>query len=155
MDLKKKLYRSRANRIIAGVCGGLGEYFEVDPILIRVIFLLLCLMHGAGIFFYVFCVIIIPREGAVREHQEKVRHFTEGLRERAKEFAGREREKGPRWARWSRKNILGVFIMLLGFILLLNKISPITFLRWEFFWPAALILLGAWLVLRTSKKQKH
>lgn len=58
----KRLYRSKTNRMIAGVCGGLGEYFNVDPTLIRLLWLLLALCGGSGILIYLICWIIIPEE---------------------------------------------------------------------------------------------
>lgn len=57
----RKLYRSRKQRIIGGVCGGIGEYFGVDPVLIRLAWVLFCLVWGAGLLFYLIAWIIIPR----------------------------------------------------------------------------------------------
>jgi len=57
----KRLYRSRKDRIIAGVCGGIGEYFEIDPTLIRLVWLLLGLT-GAGIVVYIVAWAIVPEE---------------------------------------------------------------------------------------------
>ncbi|WP_292380027.1 PspC domain-containing protein [Methanosarcina sp. UBA289] len=61
--MNKKLYRSKKNRIIAGVCGGIGEYFNVDPTLIRLLWLLISVMSaGSGIIAYAIAWIIIPEE---------------------------------------------------------------------------------------------
>jgi phage shock protein C len=58
-----KLYRSKKNRIIAGVCGGIGEYFKVDPTLIRLLWLLISIVGaGSGIVAYIIAWIIIPKE---------------------------------------------------------------------------------------------
>lgn len=57
----KKLYRSKKNRIIAGVCGGIGEYLDLDPTLIRLLWALLSL-NGVGIAGYIIAWIIIPEE---------------------------------------------------------------------------------------------
>jgi len=57
----KKLYRSKKDRIIAGVCGGIGEYLDVDPTLIRLLWVLLAL-EGIGIVGYIIAWIIIPEE---------------------------------------------------------------------------------------------
>jgi phage shock protein PspC (stress-responsive transcriptional regulator) len=58
----KRLYRSKTNRIIAGVCSGIAEYFDVDPTLIRLMCLLFSLSGGAGMLAYVIAWIIIPVE---------------------------------------------------------------------------------------------
>jgi phage shock protein C len=57
----KRLFRSRKDRIIAGICGGIGEYFDVDPNIIRIIWLLVGLT-GTGIIAYVLAWVIIPEE---------------------------------------------------------------------------------------------
>ncbi len=58
-----KLYRSKKNRIIAGVCGGIGEYFKIDPTLVRLLWLLVSVMSvGAGLVAYIIAWIIIPEE---------------------------------------------------------------------------------------------
>lgn len=58
----KKLYRSRGNRIIAGVCGGIGEFFNIDPTIIRLLWVLFMFMGGSGIIAYIICWIIIPEK---------------------------------------------------------------------------------------------
>ncbi len=58
----KKLYRSRRERMIGGVCGGLGEYFGIDPTLVRVLFVVAALFGGPGILAYLILLIIVPEE---------------------------------------------------------------------------------------------
>ena len=58
----KRLYRSKTNRVIGGVCGGMGEYFGIDPTIIRLIWVILALMGGTGIIAYIIAWIIIPEE---------------------------------------------------------------------------------------------
>lgn len=56
----KKLYRSQSNRMIAGVCGGIAEYFNIDPTLIRIIVIVIALFGGVGILAYIAAIVIIP-----------------------------------------------------------------------------------------------
>jgi len=65
--MAKKLYRSRTDSMIAGVCGGLGAYFNVDPTIIRVLFVLSFLFSGAGILVYLALWLIVPQEGPEQE----------------------------------------------------------------------------------------
>ncbi len=58
--MQKKLYRSRNDRYIAGVCGGLGEYFGIDPTVVRVLFILAALIGGPGIILYILLALFIP-----------------------------------------------------------------------------------------------
>lgn len=60
----KRLYRSRSNVIIAGVCGGLADYIGIDPLLVRVIFLLLLLAALGGFWLYIIFWIIMPVQPA-------------------------------------------------------------------------------------------
>jgi len=62
MRVKKKLYRDLKNKKIAGVCSGFAEYFDVDVTLVRVIWVLLTLMGGAGVLSYLAAIIIIPKK---------------------------------------------------------------------------------------------
>ncbi len=57
----KRLYRSSTNYMICGVCGGIGEYFNIDPTLIRLAWVLFCCLGGSGILAYIVAAIIIPR----------------------------------------------------------------------------------------------
>jgi len=60
---EKRLFRSKKNRMIAGVCGGIGEYFDVDPTLIRLLWVLITLFSlGAGVIAYIIACIIIPEK---------------------------------------------------------------------------------------------
>ncbi len=63
--MKKKLYRSSRGKIIAGVCTGLGEYFEIDPVLIRALFIIALFSGGIGLLLYVVMWMIMPKEEAV------------------------------------------------------------------------------------------
>ena len=62
----KKLYRSETNRKIAGVCGGVGEYFGIDPTLVRLGWVFLTLCAGAGLLAYIIAAIIVPTQSDVR-----------------------------------------------------------------------------------------
>ncbi|RLE62902.1 MAG: PspC domain-containing protein [Thermoprotei archaeon] len=58
----RRLYRSKKDRMIAGVCGGIAEYLGIDPTIVRLLWILLCLINGIGILLYILAAIIIPEE---------------------------------------------------------------------------------------------
>jgi phage shock protein C len=62
MDPTRKLYRSKTDRKLAGVCGGVAQYFNLDATLIRVLFVLLAVLGGSGLILYVAMWIIVPNE---------------------------------------------------------------------------------------------
>jgi len=60
----KRLYRSRSDRKIAGVCGGMAQYFGIDPVIPRIVWVALILGAGIGLLAYLICWIVIPNEPA-------------------------------------------------------------------------------------------
>jgi phage shock protein PspC (stress-responsive transcriptional regulator) len=58
--MTKRLYRSRIDKKIAGVCGGMGEYFDIDPLIIRIIFVALAISAGSGILLYLLLWLLVP-----------------------------------------------------------------------------------------------
>ena len=59
--MDKRLYKSNQNKMIDGVCGGIAEYFGVDPTVVRLLWVLFSLMGGSGILAYIIAALIIPR----------------------------------------------------------------------------------------------
>ena len=64
--MMKQICKSNTNRKIAGVCGGIGEYFGIDPTIVRLGFVLLSLMVGGGLLVYILAAIILPEEATVQ-----------------------------------------------------------------------------------------
>lgn len=62
--MEKKLYKSREHKIVDGVCGGIAEYFGIDPTLVRLGWVLFCVLGGSGILAYIIAAIIMPRRPA-------------------------------------------------------------------------------------------
>ena len=85
--MQKKLYRSKKDKMIAGICGGIAEYFDVDSTLIRLLTVLFVLLGGAGIAVYIIAWIIIP------ETPEKVSDDKFDKREEPKEKIKKEAEE--------------------------------------------------------------
>lgn len=155
MQPTKKLYRSDDDRIIAGVAGGLGKYFNVDSLFIRLIFLLLALVHGLGILFYVIFALVVPKEDGEavvnRKAAKKMKKFAGKTEEKVKEMADKIEKGGKSWLQGG-KRILGLVILIVGLLALLNVILPVSWFRWDIFWRAALIVVGLYLLIKTEKK---
>jgi len=60
--VKKKLYKSEKDKVLCGVCGGIGEYLNIDPVIIRLIWVFISLCWGAGILLYIIACFIIPKK---------------------------------------------------------------------------------------------
>ena len=63
--MEKRLYKSSRNKMIDGVCGGIAEYFDVDPTLVRIGLVLFSAMGGAGVLAYIVMAIIVPRDPVI------------------------------------------------------------------------------------------
>lgn len=124
--MSKKLYRSRKNKIIAGVAGGMAEYFDVDPTVARLVWVIAFLSGGLGLALYIVAWIIIPenRGDEESEYLEAPRTIEE------------------------RQRSIGIWLIVLGTMILLIRLAPSIA---RVLWPLALILIGVWLLLRRDR----
>jgi phage shock protein C len=148
--MKHRLYRSRTDCMLGGVCGGLGEYLGLDPTLVRLFFVILALGTGIGVFLYILLWIVVPVEGAA------LRTLEEGAQTAAGEMADRARTFGQEFAgAVARPNprmgvFIGVALIVMGSIWMVRSLD-LPWLRWldfDFLWPTLLIIGGIVLILR-------
>jgi len=92
VQMPSRFYRSRSEKMIAGVSGGLGEYFDVDPVLIRLLFVVTAFISGAGILAYIILWIVVPLEGDDASRMD-------GLRRDFDDISSRVREHIEPWGR--------------------------------------------------------
>lgn len=62
---EKRLVRSRSNKMLFGVCGGLADYLNIDPVIVRLLAVLLTLWNGVGLLIYLVLALIMPQEGEI------------------------------------------------------------------------------------------
>lgn len=151
-ESQKKLYRSRTDRVIAGVAGGLAHYFNLDPILVRALFVVLGIINGFGFLLYVVLMIIIPEEPGRKveiDHKEKIKEFAQDVGEEARKLA--HQAKADKHWLGGRRNVLATMIIVVGLVALLNQLLPMHWLRWDWFWPAVLIIVGLFVLLKNNK----
>ena len=139
----RKLFRSETNRVLAGVAAGLGEYFQIDPTIIRLIFVLLTVFGGGGVLVYIILWILIPSEKNIgKDSEETIRNNAEELKNKAKsmadEFKGMSVDHKP-------KNWLGFAVIILGLLFLFNSLG---FLQFHLIWPIILIIFGFFLLFK-------
>jgi phage shock protein C len=151
----KKLYRSKNNRIIAGVAGGLGNYFEVDPILIRAVFILFTLVSGFGILLYLILILLIPEEpnGAnpnldKDNYSENGSRITKSAQEAKRNFqsVANQIKINSRWLK-GKRDAAGIAFTLIGLFALGNQLLPHWF-NWALIWPMLIILIGLYILSR-------
>ncbi len=135
-----KLYRSNSNKIISGVCGGIGEYINIDPNLIRILALIIFFKSpGTFIIFYIFASAIIPANPGVIDTDDF-------------------------YSNTNTPVFLGIMFIILGVLLLSRMLFPqfnfnfltslrILIRRLTDFWPVLLIILGIYLIANQNNEQ--
>ena len=169
MTNAKKLYRSRRDKVIGGVAGGLADYFEIDVVIVRLLFVLVFFLGGGGLIAYIIMWIVIPAEPYFTPYSET----TSGPRPESggapQPEAGKEQQSGSSESDQAKKNpeqpehhaerknntsiVAGIILIVLGIVFLANHMMP--WFHLYNFWPALLIIAGIFIIepnLLNSKK---
>ena len=143
------LCRSDRNKVIAGVAGGLGEYFGIDPTIVRILFVLLFFFSGTGLIIYIILWIVMPKAGSInKDPKEHIRENMNDFKDSARRFAqdihfSSGNEQSRLW--------IGLIIIILGFLLLLNTLGFYNEIYFVRFWPIILIVIGLLVLTRDGK----
>ncbi len=137
-----RLTRSSTDSIVAGVCGGLAEYLEIDPVFVRLAFLVLVFASGIGIPIYIILWIVMPdgdSEAAADSDiiQKNINDFGETVQSGARSLG--------------KPGTIGVILVLLGAYFLLSEIGVFNWVSGALFWPLVIIGAGIYLLVRRSK----
>ncbi len=158
--MEKRLHRSSRDRILGGVCAGLGEYFDIDPVLVRVVFVLLALAQGIGFLIYVILWIVMPKESEVGAPPEtSIRsNFNTMGQELWSAFQTTAGPQGGAPAAPSRRRpaaafLVGAALVVLGAVLLLDNLNLVWWLRLSQLWPLILIAAGIALLLGRGRRR--
>lgn len=144
-DMKEKLYRSRKQKVIAGVAGGIANYFNIDPVIIRVLFIMFTVFHGSGVLIYFILWVAIPEEpfeiayGLNNENQNS-----------SNENSSPQQTINVEAKHKSPQIITGVILITIGLIFLLNNLIPSFDLSDVF--PFLLVIAGLALIINSTKK---
>jgi len=149
--MEKRLYRSYTDKMLGGVCGGLGEYFDIDPVIIRVLFVVAVLFGGGGILAYIILWIVIPQKPfTIPKFNQESSNDTKPNTEQStndNSFKNYVVEK----RRMNKNSLAGIILIFLGVLFLLDNFVP----RFSFhdFWPLILIGIGFALILNARNNQ--
>ncbi len=162
--MEKKLQRSRRHKVFAGIAGGLGEYLDIDPIIIRVIFVLITIFHGVGLLIYIIMWIVIPEEPFDVLFTEQEPNFKENFEnstsdesnlgsqsvfdEAAKSVNDMKMNSGSS----NGRVIIGAILILIGLLFLSEKFFP--FFDFELVFAVGIIILGVSLLLNFFNKSE-
>lgn len=140
--MNKRLYRSNTDKTIGGVCGGLGEYFAIDPVFVRIVAVLLIFADGIGLLGYLIAWIIIPRRPLELETG------TIAPDGKVSPPEGGEKAK-PEYASWNKYIPGGILIVLGAFFIVREH-----YWWWHLdrFWPLLLVVAGLFLIFRVGQR---
>ena len=161
--MEKRLYRSRTDRVIWGVCGGLAKYLGVDPVIVRVIVVLIALANGIGILAYIVMAIAVPVEGSrTVDPKETARENTEEMKATITELGQEIRSTLGKTAieaedlnriRQRRRNYVGIALIVIGALFLLGRFNLFWWFNWGWMWPLLIIAAGLVLIFHTQRKR--
>lgn len=155
--MPKRLTRDTRHAVLGGVAAGFGRYLDVDPVLVRLGFVLLAFVNGLGVLFYVAGWLVMPRQepeapvGAPAPPAGAAAGF-ESLREAGARLAEEVRQAAPDAAR--AQAVIGTILVLLGAFLLADNLG---WLRWPYWarfetlWPLAIVALGVGLIAKSRR----
>ncbi len=145
----KKLYRSTTDKMIAGVCGGLAEYFEIDSTLVRILFLALLIFGGGGVLIYIIMWIVVPKRPYFLNNPQS---DWNGEKKTPDVNVG---ENNPNYSveveapkSYGKNTIIGIIVIVIGLLLLFDNFN-FTF-GFSKLWPILLIIFGASLILKSK-----
>ena len=149
---QKKLTRSVSNRMLAGICGGLGQYFNVDPVVFRVLFCVFGIFGGSGIIAYIILIFVIPAEENVSSssysgiREEWINGVTQEVKKEITEEVKEEVMNNVRKHSSSVAIVAGIVLITIGFLFLFPHF------HFRYLVPVAFILCGIALLFSYNKK---
>ena len=144
--MEKRLYRSKTDRMLGGVCGGLGEYLGIGPTFIRLFFFVMVFGGGAGFWIYVLLWILVPERGV-----ETSKDIGDRMRNIGEEFSTAVNQPHPKSGL-----IIGGGLILMGIFWMVERLNLPWLWWWDFdvLWPALLILGGVVLIFRWYSERR-
>ena len=145
--METRLYRSKSDRMLGGVCGGLGNYLGIDSTLVRVFFFILIFGAGSGFWIYLLLWLLIPEEDT-----ESSKVFGDRIRNMGDDFASAVSRPHPKSGL-----IVGGGLIILGIFWLVEQLNLSWLWWWDFdiLWPVLLVVAGVVLLLRWFRERSE
>lgn len=147
--MAERLYRSRSKKVLGGVAGGLGDYLNIDPVLIRVLFVIITLINGLGLLLYIILWIVVQ--------EEPYQDFTYEMGSENENTSTQNSQPKPSGEPVKKGDgkgaiVVGVVLIALGFIFLADNWFPSFHFRDIF--PLVILAFGIWLVVDSLNKKE-
>lgn len=145
--MSKKLYRSTKDRIIGGVAGGLADYLDIDPTLVRLALALMFFAVQGILILYIIAWIILPE----RLVHSKNNVTYETTYDEDDEVYTINDNEATEESKEKNQRTIGIVLVILGGLFLVENLVPF-FFHWERFWPVILIVVGIGILYKGVKK---
>ncbi|MCX6732646.1 MAG: PspC domain-containing protein [Candidatus Roizmanbacteria bacterium] len=151
---EKRLLRDSKNKMLAGVASGIAHYFDVDPNIIRLLFIVLTVCGGSGFLIYILLWLLLPSDTSktvdgrdmfkenVQQMKEAVQEFAKEVKREAHQEVSEKKEKS--------QQSLGVILVVVGLIFLLTNLGLLDLFIVKKLWPILLIFLGILVVYKNE-----
>jgi phage shock protein PspC (stress-responsive transcriptional regulator) len=159
--MQERLYRSRQKRIIGGVASGLGDYLNIDPVILRVLFVIITLINGLGLLLYIILWIVIPEGEQGDKNYSKVEtNSSESIKEdpssektnpSENQSLNTDRKEPYKKSRGSGRVVAGIILIGLGLVFLAREYLPV--FRFSDLFPLVLIIFGGILIWNSTRRK--
>ncbi len=155
MEERRGLYRSRTDSVIGGIAGGIANYLNTDPTIIRILFVLLAIFGGGGVLIYLILWIAVPIEPAYSYHNMDQKTKQGDEKGSAPGTPGQEHFSGNTQKKQDGSLIAGLALIAVGVIFLVDRFVP--HIDFEDLWPIILLVAGIALIRisYTSRKENR
>jgi len=151
-----RLERSRTNRVISGVCGGIAEYLDIDATFVRVVMIILAFPFGVGILIYFVLLFLMPNPGEATPFVRPAGAGQPTVGETtvvgpATPVAAPEPRPVDPFVTERRRNSLGLLLVAVGVVFMLGNVGAFRFVQLSFIWPLVLIAVGVYFISQRSR----
>lgn len=138
----KRLFRSKTDQIIAGVCAGIANYFEIDPVIVRIVFVLFTLAGGGGVLLYILLWVVIPLEDSSSSSIEQT------IKSNSSEIKAKVKNVTESWDQGKNRQVWAWFLICIGVFLLLSNLGAFALFRFDLIWPVIIVAIGVILIIK-------
>ena len=130
VEMEKRLYRSQKDKVLAGVCGGIGEYFNIDSTIIRLLWLVSIFVFEIGVLLYIIAAVVMPKDETENYFQV-------------------EEDSSRNVSKVKSEKLFGYGLIIIGILLMLDRLKVLRWFDLKTVFPV-LLIIGGIMILRKS-----
>lgn len=141
--MAKRIHRSEKDKMVGGVCSGLAKYFDIDVVIIRLLWVLLFFLEGSGLIAYIIAWVIIPSDNSIEsgslEFEDEESRMADEPNSKSNSTVG-------------GSQVVGLILVAMGIFLLAKNYVP--YFPWHKLWPLVLIAAGIGIIAYNSRGER-